>query len=412
MSSYTLSTDTLTVAKNQTSNLWEQIDISNISLRDLFANYRPIEVPLLDIFSNEKTLLLHSYETELKYSTLTLSKWLVSIANLALITTDGFPTYKEVTVPYVPLAYHKGTLTLAKEGYHPTQKVPYDDLNDLVVDFAELDNKTMQDACLFSVNGFFLTTKYHTYGVRINRAGDMIRKSKEGIGGFLLFNNVGSIKQVPITKDMVYKVDDTKSYFERLIINTKESLRNKTVGIVIGGYLHLLDDVVNVMGDNSITVSLRNFNLVERIKQSRGYLDLPFEGIDDISGGIPTSNLYSDQAVLDYMTMDYSFIVIIDNAEVYTERGAVSSAAMAGTYIIPDSINLGFLTDQIGRGIDYWPKWECGQWALKTTADMLETMLEETTSWKALTKLTDAAVPYKPEIPVRPVMWQIKARTE
>lgn len=396
MSSHYTLAPTPAFAKTKDTNRWIEVDISDKPLKDLYALYRKVEVPVFDFFGKALTLFLHDFEKELRNRDYTLSSWFERIDDRRLTLTDGHPSLSFSYVNYIPLNYHSSTIKPAKAGYHPSQEVALEDYDDLIVDIEGYDPRYISQHCLFSVNGFVFPSKYQDYGVRVLHASDTVRDSHEMNAGFLNFEKVGAVRQIPITKNMITKIDENKTWFDRITIDTTEYIGNKTVGIVLGGYLHLLDDLVKVIGPNTLTLSMRNYNLRERVMNSMKELDLEFMGLDQVNNSVPINEFLTEDNLVKYITSKYSFLVLIDNCEMSVDYEAVSNAAMLGTYIIPKEHRLGRLVDHIGKGLDYWPNYECGQWALKTTNFNVATDLHETTGWEALTRINDAAVGHKP----------------
>lgn len=393
--SYTLA-DRPAIVKTKATNEWISTSIASVPINELFVLYRKTEVPIVDLYGNELTLSLHSYESEIARSSQTVNQWLASLGTRKLNTKSGFTDLTFSYVNYVPMNYHDTTVQGAKSGYHPSHEVAAGDYDDLIVNLNDYDPKYVFNYALFSVNGFVFPTKYQNYGVRLLNAGGTVRDSSKMEVGFMNFEKVGKIKQVPITKNMITKIDEGKTWFDKITIDTTTYIGNKTVGIVIGGYLHLLDGLVNVIGPNTLTLSMRNYNLKERVSNSISELDLTFMGYDQINNNIVVNDFYNEDNLISYLTSKYSFLVIIDNSEMGVSYDGVSSASMLGTYIIPEGNRLGRLVDHIGKGLDYWPNYEHGQWALKTSRFNVASDLHETNGWEKLTRINDAALGHKP----------------
>lgn len=396
MSSHYTLAPTPAFAKTKDTNRWIEVDISDKALKDLYVLYRRVEVPVFDFFGKELTLELYDFEPELKNREYTIVEWFERIGDRHLNLKEGHPSLTFSYANYVPVNYHNTTIKPAKAGYHPSHDVAVEDYDDLIIDIDGYDPAYVAKHCLFSVNGFVFPSMYQNYGVRVRHAADCVRNSESMEAGFLNFEKIGAIRQVPITKNMITKIDESKTWFDRITIDTTEYVGNKTVGIVLGGYLHLLDGMVQVIGPNTLTLSMRNLNLRERVMNSMRELDLEFMSLDQVNNGASVQEFLNEENIVKYLTSKYSFLVLIDNCEMSVDYEAVSDNAMLGTYIIPKEHRLGRLVDHIGRGLDYWPNYECGQWALKTTRYNIATDLHETTGWQALTRLNDAAIGHKP----------------
>lgn len=398
------------VVKSRQTNRWSIEDVSKIALNQLMQLYRQVELPITDFYGAEKTLYAHHYESTFRNSTLTLPQWLLTIGNDALTLDEGHPSLTMVETTYAPLTMRKGTFKMAKAGHHPSHEVAVEDYDDLIVTYEGIAPADLHLQCLFTINGLVLPTTYHQYGCRIKHAGDVIRKSSELSGGILDFSKIGTITQIPITEDLVHKVSEEHSYFDRLLINTKINVNNRTVGIVIGGHLHLLDTVVDVIGDTTVAITLRNSRYVERVLETQHALDLEMMGLTDIDSQSVMSHVMSDVSILRYLTSPYSFLVIINNPNMILDKEGVSHSIKLGGHVVPDTRPLSRLVDHLGRGIDYWPIKGERFWALNGTDSHRQTYMHQLTNWHQLVRMNDGAVPYRPATRIDPMMLHYKAR--
>ena len=399
------------VVRSKTNQTWLLVNVLDMKCTDLYANYRDIEIAVADAFAHPFTLDLYDYESELRYSTQTFRSWFTAQGTRSFTLTAGYPELNTVSAKYVPLAYTEGgSYRLAKRGYHPSHVVALEDYDDVIVTHPNVTPKYLHENALWSVGGYFLPTTYHDYGLRIQGAGDVIRRATDLSTGCLNFESVGKITQVPITTQMVYKVDESTTYYNRLVINTGKSIKNKTVGIVLGGYLHLLDGFVKVIGDRTIMISLRNLRLAERVLTSRKHLNLSFMECDDVEISAVVSKMRSDAAVLQYVTSLYSFVVIFDNPNMYKVETPIDRNAFQGNYLMSDNHELGLLVDQHGRNLEYWPHWEAGIWSLETRHSHLPFYAFMTTGWYNESRINDALVGEHRVDAIQPRMFNYQAR--
>lgn len=403
-SNYTIAARPAIARERKTKN-WVEVSISDINISRLFELYRPIYIPLDDLFGKELTLNLYDYETQIARKDYPVSEWLTLIGDVALTVSDGYPELNIGKVHYVPATYHIGTsLKMAKRDYDPSHDVAVEDMDDLIISLPDIDPYHLAKNVLFSVDGLFVPAKYQDYGARLLNAGEMIRFGKKIELGMLNFEDVGQVDVEPITADMVDKIDPGKTWFDRLIVRTKQDVTNKTVGVVIGGYLHLLDGTVNVQGPNTVTLSLGNYDFLERINQTKDILDLSFMEMDNLDTIGYVNQFLTEDNAHKYLTSKYSFLVIIDNPNLMRESNGIMNVGKLGTYLIPEQHHLGWLTDQYGRGLEYWPKYECGMWALSTSRFEYQSWMAETVGWEKLIAFNDAAEPYTPHEEVAPEM--------
>jgi hypothetical protein len=400
----------LAVAKTRQTRRWDTIDIELTPLNELIANYRQLEVPLTDFYGADKTLDLFQYEGRIRDSRRTLPQWLNDIGHEALQLTDGHPSLIIGETRYVPLTLRKGTFKMAKAGYHPSHEVAVEDYDDLVITYDDIAPADLHYKCLFTINGLVVPTTYHQYGCRLKYAGDIIRKSGRMDAGLLSFEHIGTIAQVPITADNIHKVSEQHTYFDRILIDVRQNINRKTVGLVLGGHLHLLDNVVSVIGDNTIAITLRNSRYVERVLETQDTLDLEMMGLDDIDSQSVMSHVTSDNAIHKYLTSPYSFLVLIDNPDLMVDKTGVSLSAKMGSYVVPIDRTHSRLVDHLGRGIEYWPVRGEFVWALCGVESHRQTYMHHDTDWLQLVRMNGGAAPYRPVMEIEPTMIHYRAR--
>lgn len=406
---YVLSKGTA-VVRERASKKWERALINNIACDTLFAKYCNIEFVVVDAYGDLYHVDAYDYETELRFSELTLDQWVANLGDRSLKVTPGDAVLETATANYFPLWHRKTSAVLAKRGWHPSHYTTADDADDVVVTMEGVEHKHLNDHILWSVNGFFMPTTYHAYGCRIYNAGDIIRKSgRMSIGG-LNFENVGNVTFQDITPEHVSKVESTRRYFDGVHIKVDEPIGKKTVGIIIGGYLHLLDGLIRPISEHAIRFTPGDLNIVERVLLSKDYLDLEFMGLDGIEKGALVSTVMDDDNWLKYLTCQYSRLVFIDTPDLWRTHSYVDTVTRPGSYLTEEDDNLSQLVDNRGRTINYWPKFECGKVAL-CSEDFLEpTHARYDTNWFEQTVFNDAMVGQKPYVRINPKMYHYHTR--
>ena len=400
---YVLSTDPA-VVRERASKKWTTAVINNIRCVDLFAKYTNIEFIIIDAYGDAFTVDAYAYEPELRFNELTLGQWVAGLGDRSLTMKAGKPVLKVSSVNYFPLWHKPSTAQLAKRGWHPSHYTAGDDADDVIVGIKGVAHRKLSERVLWSVNGFFMPTTYHTYGCRIMNAGDIIRKSgKMAIGG-LNFENIAKVSFQDITEAHVFKVDPAKRYFDGVHIKVDKPIGNRTVGLILGGYLHLLDGLIRPISQTSIRFTPGDLNIVERVLLSKDHLDLDFMGLDDIDKSVAVSRVMDDANWLKYLTCKYSRLVFIDTVDLWRTHSYVDTVTRPGSYVVDDSELLGQLIDNRGRTINYWPKFECGKVALCSDDYMEATHARYDTDWFADTVMNDAAIGSKPLTRINPKM--------
>lgn len=401
--SYTLP-DQLSVVRERKSRAWLMKDIRTMPTAQLFADYLKMEVAVADAFGEPFTFNPYDCETELRNYTGSLATWLTDIGNRSIPLSVGFPTLESSEAQYFPLWHRKATAQLARRGWHPSHYTPRDDAADVVVEMEGIDSRHLYDHVLWSVNGFIVKSSFHDYGCRVLEAGDIVRRSgKMNISG-LNFETVGKVTTQDLTDQHIFKVDESKRYFDGVHIKLDKPLGNRTVGIVIGGYLHLLDDLVRPISQTTLRLTPGDLNIIERVLLSKDSLDLEFMKLNDLDKGQQVSAIMDDVNWFNYLTSKYTFLVFIDNVDMWKTTSYVNTVSRPGLYVMSDTEPMGQLTDNVGRMINYWPKFECMEIALCSDDYMQPNYALRDTSWLKDITINDAGIGAMPYRRINPKM--------
>ncbi len=391
--SYTLA-NVPAVVRDRTTLKWSLVDVSNLTSDVIFSQYLECEIGVLDAYGHVQTVNLYKYEATLRYQAIKLDSWLLSIKGTALfILHSGAPTLVEASTNYVPLwSTADATAELCKRNWNPTNTPSLEDADDIIINIANLTPQYLKDYGLWLINGWVVPATYHTYGLRMWNAGDIVRRSSEMSIGFLNFESIGKLSYQPLKVDSIFKQDGFTKYGDGVVIKCDQELNGKTVGLVLGGYLHLLDGTIKQVGHKTISFTPNKMDLLHRLVQSNAHLELGFTGIDTLSESQLVSKITSDQFWIDYLTSQYSMLVYIDTDKLYRTVDYPDHVTRPGNFLIDKDTPLGYMVDQYGKGVCYWPKYESGQWALLTEDKWHTTLAAKTTQWQNATRINDGQI--------------------
>lgn len=409
MSGYTLAKPHAITCEKIT-RLWSEVNINNTRCIDIFAKYRYIEVAIVDLFGDQSCLNLYDYEFELRMSYSTVPEWLAGLGNRKLILTEGYPTLSIKEAFYVPGMRYNGDFRLSKANTHPSHDVPVDDCTDLVVKYDNVDMHKLSNTTLWSVNGYYLPSHYNNGYVRVPNAGAVIKKSKNFQFGCLNFKHIGNVSTIPITEEMVFKVDPLLDDNSRIHINVGKVIATHTVGIVIGGYLHLLDNFLTVTSHNTIAVTLGKLSVINRILESKDTLDLSFMCLENIEEGALVKDVIDPKLLITYLTCQYSCIVLIENTNLYKNDIPVDNNAAIGCAITPDDIYPARLITNTGKSVDYWYTEEAGKRCLQFNDIDTNHYIFHKTNWQENPVINNARIGAKITTRIFPHITQYLAK--
>ena len=348
------------IAKSRSTSVvkqWSTVDITNIKLKDLYLLYSKIYVILEhNLIAGRVSLDLDTLKTKLQNSELTLKSYISSLGNTSLPTSNKLPSLNTKTVRYID-----GFRTGFK--YKPVNAkkavdadLPLGDKESLWCTKDGVDCSVIPTRFMANVNGYWHYIEANKAGYWIVGAMASQQHCKLNYLGLLDFKDLGKITHIKITRDMLFKLDDY-GYRNVVGVKTKLDLNNKTVLLVLGGYLHLLQPkVFYTYNDNSILIQSDNLPLLTRFQEANKYLDfsyLPFTRSSNNPNLANKEDFLSDANLEALLTGMHSYLVVLDNSSVYTERIAIRTPPtpnLAISFIEPKLP----LIHGLGKVANYW----------------------------------------------------------
>lgn len=303
---------------------WEEVDLNTMLLPVVLDRYAEVRVNMKNVFTKQEGgLLLFDLIVELTPQTGTFRDYLDSIGDKALKLNN-----EKYKINTKGLVYHEAMVNKFKIVPVVSGGIPDDvydmkhTYKDLFVTKQGINPIDLQKHTLFTVNGYFHQTDASAKGLWITDGYKTMYKRAKRTVGCVSFEHLGALKQIPIKPDMISKINDRTPLLEELIIDLPENAADKTIILIIGGFMHVLDyDVFFRISDSAIKVKLNNLPYLERVHLSNLDLDLDDLGFENKIGSdnVHIEDLYSDETIIRYMTKSYSFVVLLDNVEVFKE---------------------------------------------------------------------------------------------
>lgn len=350
---------------------WTSIALGDMLLPNVFSAYDRILATLTNPYlTGLLGLDLADIRAEYGSQDITFSKFLELNGNTTLPTTEGAPLLNTRYAEYND-AFKAGYKV---QSVHPSAAVdadvPASDKTWLLLTRPYTNYDLAYESLLVSVNGFIHATDASADGIYVKEGMFSRQMSGKAELGMVSFRKLGKLSFVPITESMVYKQDAGQLYKDRAHVDLGVDVSNKTVMLVLGGYLHVLDErTFYRVSDSAFAVVFNNLPLIDRFYDSRKYIDLRSMNVE-ISSDNPShfavEDLLSDAALLAYLTLSQSFFVVLDNPNIFVERDLIQARKMPGLY--ETSIAPKFpLTDEIGKMVNFSYQYETGQYSITVT---------------------------------------------
>lgn len=393
-------TNTFGISK-QPNSRWEVVDVSTIPVYDIFFNYRKLYLTLSATFSADPIYV--DFETfRLKYSSFPGTVAEMFTDN----DTDSFDTIAEIPTPDIKFAYFKDAfkagykVQMVGRTYAFGSNIPRAERKDLRVnrDKPTTNMQDVYDHCLFTVNGYFHITDTDGDFLYVLNGGASSYKSRQNQLGIWSFKNIAPIKTVLIKDDMLFKQAEESTFSTKTYIKLNENIENKTVMLSLGGYLVKMEkDIFFPIGNNTFCLNLGNLPLLERYYESVNCLDLSSLGLQSStnnSNQISIEQFYSDAVIRKYLTLDQSFIIIIDKEDIFFNQYYLRHSNLPGMFTSYSEPKYPLFTGQ-GKISEYWSVKEDGQWAVNVNDSFLQNKVFSTVVNKNLNTVGDGKVPTK-----------------
>lgn len=353
---------------------WREVDIETVPLLTLFNTYSQIHAILTNPFvTGQVGLDLQTIRSAVGGTSMTFPEFLTANGNNTLQTFAPVPELKTKTVKYAD-AFHAGYKIQAVHSRAAADaQLPPSEKTWLKLTRPQTNYSLFYSKCLVNVNGFFHMLDMDSTGIFVVDGMKSQQLSGMNTIGIMSFREVANLQYVPITPSMVYKQNPNQALKNQAFVQCDVDLSNKTIAVVIGGYLHILDDkVITRVSDKAVCISMQDIPIIPRYFGSRKYIDftsLDLEKTTRNDGQIDVEDILSDESIIGLLTLSQSFLVIIDNPNLYRDKVAVRCPKTPNHYVAYTKPNLPLVAGY-GKVANYWYVKEHGQYSI-TTHDTL-----------------------------------------
>lgn len=319
---------------------WSTVDLSEVPLNQIIQDYYAVSIQLSNPFTAFNTFLTTDTLMQVMPKDIpapTLSAWLASLGDSALPTIAEAPTTTTTPVLYSDGWEAGWNAVLTDSNAAPDAVLPAGAMNDLLLTLPGLDMASMSNYILVSVNGYMHLSWGSINGLYVKDGGKTMRNANNNHFGIFNFLPVGSVQQIPITADMLYKPNPQLSYNQAVWVDLGVSLTDQIVLLSIGGYLHVLDGTYVKTGDQSIKILFNRIDFPDRLYQSQAALDISSLPLDKGPSGASSqqysvASLFSDATIAAYLTLSQSFAIVVDAQDFYVQQHALEAPRLPGRY--------------------------------------------------------------------------------
>lgn len=376
---------------------WSNIDIGDMLMTNIFKQYSRVYVELSNPYlAQHVSLNLQDIRKTAGGLGITFNEFLTQNGNATLPTSNTLYTLKTKYARYCDAHRAGYQITPVNPLTSPDAELPLGDKTWLHLQRPDTDFNLFARHCMVTVNGYFHRVEANSDGAWVVDGVQSKLLSGMAEVGVVSFMDLGEIQHIALTPEMVYRQNDRQSLRHTAYIDVGQDLTGKTVMLVLGGYLHVLDQkAFHLVSNRMIGVDLQNLPLLERYHESRSYIDYSSLGLDRYDGNetvVSVDEFMSDETLLRYLTLPQSFLVILDNSEVFVERGAVRRTPFPGMLIAYERPWYP-LVSGLGKLSEYWSTYEDGQWSLTMNDNAVHHRLYRITNSNNLMNASDSRNP-------------------
>lgn len=383
---------------------FEEKDVRQLSIKALLRDYAETYLVLThSSVVGKVTLRLSDAATILTpvLESTTVAQWLVDNGNQTLPTVEGEPevTTHTALARDVWQAGFKADLCVPKGS--PFNDATDYDKTDIWLTRKDTDYVDVQRHCLATINGLVHRVDADKDGVYIKDGGITFRKTENAAIGLISFKNLGRVHTASITPEMIYNPDPTKPFADTFYLKVPFDTTNKVMGVVIGGYLHLATQDLKTIGAHALKVDMKRIPFLERYMVSRYLIDqTPLQRFHEVSStnerDYDLQNFYSNECLLELLTLSQSFIVGIEVDHLVTDIVGSTRAHLPGRFYL-DERPLWPLRTQLGLLPAYLSEEENGIWVVRVDNNLHQHRFMNTYNFRWEPKVDEKRVSHQPE---------------
>lgn len=324
----------------------ELLDISAIKTNELFTQYENLVVVVTDELAHRDVAIdLITYQTELTLFDGYIQDWLTAKAAVQLVTSNKLPgvEYRFVTthdIQYRWFSLLPGDVSKGDDQQDLLTTSQAKDIRVVKTDHTAVDYVALSERCLWTINGHMVRAVPGNKCLYLLNAGKHFNVNDNIHVNSLNFNTVSKLKTYEIKEEDI-KFDDRESH-HFLHYKSPVSLKGKTVWMSIGGRLYL-NDVIQVRGDDSLTIRSDKVDWFSRIFDSKELIDL--SKVIDKDRQVVGKEFFSTETFFKALLSDVSsFLIVLDNPHLYVSVKPLVTYRYPFTYHTEETRNIPLIT--------------------------------------------------------------------
>lgn len=400
-----------------TNEPYQNVNIAQMTMRHLLDNYLDGYITLshtalkANVYIELDTLRTMRIGIPLKS---TFNEWLQILANVRLPTKSKAPEYNIRRV-YARDAVLADFKIHQCEPYKPyTSNASIANKTNLYVEGLPKATRALKTRCLTTVNGLLHRNFPYANGVQIHGGG--ITNMMVGVAhvGVWSFEAIGDIAQIAITSEMIGNVKPSIPLSSSFMLNLGHDLTDKSIVLSLGGFAFINPSFVRVVNDREglLLVDSSKIDISQCLLSSRKLINISDLGIFDPTdtdnesySKLQMSYVSSDVLVRKWLTLDQSFVAVVDTPNLTVKKHSTHWTGLYGVYEYHTN-PYHILQDSYGRCPEYWVKKQNEAWIILVDDPVYYPYITQTTNQDEI-NFRNEAIPYHVETEIPMTMLEV-----
>lgn len=392
---------------------WRHLDLTELTVGQLNEQLSEAYIVLASpLWQKNRCAIYTRLRPQLLDHSLTLEQSLVALGTESFPTQSQLPKIENGKVVYADAYWAGYRLRRAKYSQNPEVLTDPMEADCLVMEKKGVDPHTFYKHCLVSINGMIHRTDRDDKYIYVMEAQKSAIVSMRNEVGIINFKGIGSLEFIDITPDMIHRRTPDQPMANQMYIKSPKNSAGKTVALVFGGYLHLLDSLsFSKVADDIFMFDVQSLPMLERYFESSELINLNPLGLDLVGANkkqLARQELMSDEVLTKWACLSQSFLIYIDSDNIDMNRVRVQPSTLCGEYVSYTEPTAPML---LGFGLlaPYWKSLDEGQWSMSVGDNIKKNYLFRSAPDSDSPAPADNCIPHYPKYISEAYMLEITA---
>ena len=190
---------------------------------------------------------------------------------------------------------------------------------------------------LVSINGVVHPLILNDFGMYAKGGYDALHGSTIRDINLINFENIGGYVVERLPRSKMYKMDKgSVKWYDNCCFDLGYDVTNKVFGVVLDGYLHLLDGVIEIVGKTQIKVDWRKVPLLDRAIKIKG--KTPWLTTVRNKELVSESDVTSNEWIEDIVSSMFTFLMVFNRPDITKSITPLISKGLPGVYEYPHDL--------------------------------------------------------------------------